>query len=147
MDGTYNSGIAPENRVCSHTHNASWQTFGTFNIPSSWSWRIPSALQATPSVAQVFLIWFVPESPRWLCSKGREGEALQILAYYHANGNAEDPLVEYEFEEIRAAIKFDKEVAANVGWLSLIKTPGNRRRLRVMIAIAFFSQWSGNNLM
>lgn len=58
-----------------------------------------------------------------------------------------DPLVEYEFEEIRAAIRFDKEVAANVGWLSLVKTPGNRRRLRIMVAIAFFSQWSGNNLM
>lgn len=72
---------------------------------------------------------------------------METLAYYHANGNAEDPLVEYEFEEIRAAIKFDREVAANVGWLSLFKTPGNRRRLRVMVAIAFFSQWSGNNLM
>ena len=58
-----------------------------------------------------------------------------------------DPLVEYEFEEIRTAIKFDREVAANVGWLSLVRTPGNRRRLRIMIAIAFFSQWSGNNLM
>ena len=58
-----------------------------------------------------------------------------------------DPLVEYEFEEIRAAIQFDKEIAANVGWSSLFKTPGNRRRLRIMIAIAFFSQWSGNNLM
>ena len=55
--------------------------------------------------------------------------------------------MEYEFEEIRAAIQFDKEIAANVGWSSLVKTPGNRRRLRIMIAIAFFSQWSGNNLM
>lgn len=59
----------------------------------------------------------------------------------------EDPLVEYEFEEIKTAIKLDRELAANVGWLSLIKTPGNRRRLRIMIALAFFSQWSGNNLM
>ena len=33
-----------------------------------------------------------------------------------------DPLVEYEFEEIRAAIQFDKEIAANVGWSSLFKT-------------------------
>ena len=56
------------------------------------------------------------------------------------------PLVEYEFEEIRTAIARDKD-AANVGWLTLVKTPGNRRRLRIMIAIAFFSQWSGNNLM
>ncbi|KAM5536734.1 hypothetical protein V8D89_009661 [Ganoderma adspersum] len=126
---------------------AAWTTFGTFNVPTSWAWRIPSAIQALPSVIQVFLIWLVPESPRWLCSKGREEEALRILAYYHANGDRNDPLVEYEFEEIRAAIQFDKEIAANVGWSSLIKTPGNRRRLRIMVAIAFFSQWSGNNLI
>ncbi|EMD33795.1 hypothetical protein CERSUDRAFT_87123 [Gelatoporia subvermispora B] len=126
---------------------ASWTTFGTFHIPTSWSWRIPSALQGLPSVCQICLIWFVPESPRWLCSKGREAEALRILAYYHANGNEEDPLVEYEFEEIKAALRLDREVAANVGWKSLFKTPGNRRRLRIMIAIAFFSQWSGNNLI
>ncbi|OSC96750.1 general substrate transporter [Trametes coccinea BRFM310] len=126
---------------------AAWTTFGTFHIPTSWSWRIPSAIQALPSVLQVFLIWFIPESPRWLCSKGREEQAIRVLAYYHANGNRNDPLVEYEFEEIRAAIKFDREVASNVGWSSFVKTPGNRRRLRIMIAIAFFSQWSGNNLI
>ena len=50
---------------------AAWTTFGTFHIPNSWSWRIPSALQGLPSVLQVFMIWFVPESPRWLMSKGR----------------------------------------------------------------------------
>ncbi|EIW63670.1 hexose transporter [Trametes versicolor FP-101664 SS1] len=126
---------------------AAWTTFGTFHLPTSWSWRIPSAIQALPSVIQLILVWFIPESPRWLCSKGREEQALRVLAYYHANGNRTDALVEYEFEEIRAAIRFDKEVAANVGWSSFFKTPGNRRRLRIMIAIAFFSQWSGNNLI
>ncbi|KAF7790702.1 hypothetical protein EIP86_001658 [Pleurotus ostreatoroseus] len=125
---------------------AAWTTFGTFHIPSSWSWRIPSALQALPSVFQIFLIWFVPESPRWLFSKGREEEALKILAYYHGDGDRNHPIVEYEFEEIRQAIALDRE-AADVGWMTLIKTPGNRRRLRIMIAIAFFSQWSGNNLI
>ena len=54
--------------------------------------------------------------------------------------------MEYEFDEIRTALAMDKEAEA-VGWLTLVKTPGNRRRLRVMVAIAFFSQWSGNNLM
>ncbi|KAH7928914.1 hypothetical protein BV22DRAFT_164149 [Leucogyrophana mollusca] len=126
---------------------AAWTTYGTFHVPSSWAWRIPSAIQGFPSVIQVCLIWFVPESPRWLVSKGREAEALQTLAYYHASGNEKDPLVEYEFEEIREAIKFDREVAANVGWLSLFKTPGNRRRMRIIIGLAFFSQWSGNGLI
>lgn len=126
---------------------AAWTTFGTFRIHNNWAWRIPSALQGLPSVIQVFLIWFVPESPRYLVSKGREDEALKTLAYYHGNGDQNDPLVHYEFEEIKAAIAFDRDVASNVGWLSLFKTPGNRRRMRIIIAIAFFSQWSGNGLV
>ncbi|KAI0032687.1 hexose transporter [Vararia minispora EC-137] len=126
---------------------AAWTTFGTFRLPTSWAWRIPSVLQGLPSVIQVFLIWFAPESPRWLMSKGREQQALKTLAYYHANGNEQDPLVEFEFEEIKAALRFDREVSSNVNWASLLKTPGNRRRLRIIIAIAFFSQWSGNGLV
>lgn len=108
---------------------------------------MPSALQGLPSVVQIVLVWFAPESPRWLVSKGREAEALKTLAYYHADGNDQDPLVQYEFEEIKAAIEFDRTVAANVGYKSLFSTPGNRRRMRIIIAIAFFSQWSGNGLV
>lgn len=126
---------------------AAWTTFGSFTIPTSWAWRIPSILQGLPSVLQVGLIWFVPESPRWLVSKGRDAQALKVLAYYHANGKQDDPLVEYEFSEIKTAIELDREVSANVGWLSLLKTPGNRRRMRIIIALAFFSQWSGNGLV
>jgi sugar porter (SP) family MFS transporter len=127
---------------------AAWTTFGTFRITnSSWSWRVPSALQGLPSVLQVALIWFAPESPRWLVSKGREAEALKTLAYYHSRGNEKDPLVTYEFEEIKAAIELDRTVAANVGWTSLFRTAGNRKRMRIIIAIAFFSQWSGNGLV
>ncbi|KAF9787904.1 hexose transporter [Thelephora terrestris] len=126
---------------------AAWSTFGTFKINSSWSWRIPSALQGIPSILQLALLWFGPESPRWLMSKGREAEALQVLAYYHADGNKEDPLVQFEYEEIKAAIDLDRAVADTVGWMSLINTPGNRKRLTIVVAIAWFSQWSGNGLV
>ncbi|KAG6820918.1 hypothetical protein H0H93_009692 [Arthromyces matolae] len=126
---------------------AAWTTFGTFKISSTWAWRVPSALQGLPSVLQITLIWWCPESPRWLVSKGREAEAEQILAYYHADGNAQDPLIRYELDEIKAALEFDRNVADNVSWKSLISTPGNRKRMRIIIAIAFFSQWSGNGLV
>lgn len=127
---------------------AAWTTFGTFKIANStWAWRIPSILQGLPSILQVCLIWFAPESPRWLVSKGKDAEALKTLAYYHADGNTEDPLVKYEFEEIKAAIEFDRTVAANVGWKSLFTKTGNLKRLRIIVAIAFFSQWSGNGLV
>ncbi|KAF9071986.1 hexose transporter [Rhodocollybia butyracea] len=125
---------------------AAWTTFGTFKLNSTWAWRIPSVLQGLPSVLQILLIWFVPESPRYLISKGKDEQALEILAYYHGDGNRDDPLVQYEFNEIKTAIDYDRTVASNVGWKSLFATSGNRKRMRIIIAIAFFSQWSGNGL-
>jgi len=126
---------------------AAWTTFGTFRINSQWAWRIPSILQGLPSVLQVCLVWFAPESPRWLVSKGKEEKALKILAYYHGRGNENDPLVQFEYNEIKEAIALDKEIEKTVGWTTLFATPGNRRRMRIIIAIAFFSQWSGNGLV
>ncbi|KAH8113763.1 hexose transporter [Phellopilus nigrolimitatus] len=126
---------------------AAWTTFGSFRIPSSWAWRLPSLLQGLPSMLQVCLVWFAPESPRWLVANGRDVQALKTLAYYHADGNEQDPLVQYEFEEIKAAIGFDRAVAANVGWLSFFRKKGNLKRLRIIVAIAIFSQWSGAGLV
>jgi sugar porter (SP) family MFS transporter len=126
---------------------AAWATFGTFKIQNTWAWRVPSLLQAIPSVLQVIFVLFAPESPRFLVSKGKEAEALRTLAYYHADGNEEDPLVQYEFQEIKAAIEYDRTVSANVGWMSFLSSAGNRRRVRIIVAIAFFSQWSGNGLV
>jgi hypothetical protein len=67
--------------------SAAWTTYGTFKINSTWAWRLPSLLQAIPSVLQFALILFAPESPRWLIRNGREAEALKTLAYYHADSN------------------------------------------------------------
>ncbi|KAG8940400.1 hypothetical protein FRC04_005284 [Tulasnella sp. 424] len=126
---------------------AAWVTFGTFRVPGSvWSWRIPSVLQGLPSLIQCILIWFCPESPRWLLSKGRDQTAIDILSKYHGSGDMYHPLVEYEYEEIRAAIVVEKSVG-NVSYWGLFSSPGNRRRMRIIIALGLFSQWSGNGLI
>lgn len=124
---------------------AAWTTFGTFRIASNWSWRIPSALQGLSSVIQVLFIWFVPESPRWLYSKGRHAEARALLARYHTGGDESHPLIAYEMREIKDALEIEAE-QARMSWLDLFRTPGNRRRMRVIMAIAAFSQLSGNGL-
>ncbi|CAE6430070.1 unnamed protein product [Rhizoctonia solani] len=125
---------------------AAWSTFGTFRIPSNWSWRIPSALQGLSSVIQLALIWFLPESPRWLISKGRDDEARRVLVKWHAGGRKEDPLVAMEYTQIKEALSLEGQ-NPNASWLDLFRTPGNRRRIRIIFGIAIFSQWSGNGLI
>ncbi|KAF8320426.1 general substrate transporter [Clavulina sp. PMI_390] len=126
---------------------AAWGTFGTFHLQNTWSWRIPSLLQGIVSVLQVFTLWFIPESPRYQVRNGQDEKALEMLAKYHANGDRDDPLVEFEYNEIKEAIRMEEEAKHSSSYLELFSTPGNLRRMRIIIGIAFFSQWSGNGLI
>lgn len=125
---------------------AAWLTYGTFKINNAWAWRIPSLVQAAPSAIQLIAIWLVPESPRWLISKGKNEKALHTLAKVHARGDVEAELIQVEYREIRETIALEKEFEGN-GWIELFQTPGNRRRLIILFSLGFFSQWSGNGLV
>ncbi|KAG9236873.1 MFS sugar transporter-like protein [Amylocarpus encephaloides] len=125
---------------------AAWLTFGTNRIHGNWAWRTPSVVQALPSVLQMIFIWFVPESPRWLISRGKNEQALRILANAHANGNKLDEVVQLEYAEIRGTLKLEQELEGN-NWSELWGKPGNRHRLIILVSLGFFSQWSGNGLV
>ncbi|KAK9371410.1 general substrate transporter [Lipomyces kononenkoae] len=122
-------------------------TLGTLYVYNSWSWRIPCLLQALFPGLQLIGLLIVPESPRWLISKGRHDEALKILARFHANGDVDDSLVQFEFNEIREALEMDKVLATKSGWMSFIATPGARRRLAICILVGFMIQWAGNGIV
>lgn len=79
-------------------------------------------------------------------SKGQPEKALAVLAKVHAEGDANDEIVQLEYEEIKETIAFEKE-AEQTGWLELFKTKGNRHRLLILISAGLFSQWSGNGLV
>lgn len=100
---------------------AAWTTYGTLRLLSDWSWRLPSLLQVLPSFLQLVLIWFLPESPRYLISKERDDEALEIMAKYHANGDRQSEWLRFEFAEIRSSIAMEKQSAAT-SWKALVAT-------------------------
>ncbi|CAN9208027.1 unnamed protein product [Alternaria alternata] len=125
---------------------ASWVTYGTLQMKSDWSWRLPSLLQSICSLIILGFIFFMPESPRWLCNKDRHEEALAVFSRWHGEGNENDEFVQLEFAEVRAAIALDKE-QDRTNWSDFLKTKGNRKRIIIITAIGFFSQWSGNGLI
>ncbi|KAK3052456.1 hypothetical protein LTR09_006310 [Extremus antarcticus] len=124
---------------------AAWTVFGTLKYAGDAAWRIPVGLQALMPFIQFVGIWFLPESPRWLVSKDKAEQALKVLVKYHADGNPHDAFVQAEFVEIQETIELEKR-AKNQGWSILVQTPGNRKRLLLIILVSFFSQCSGNGI-
>lgn len=76
-------------------------------------------LQAAPSFVQLVLVLLLPESPRWLVSRGKDEKALAILAKYHANGDQEDPLVRFQYAEMKVSIIQGEQKGR---WSELFKT-------------------------
>jgi sugar porter (SP) family MFS transporter len=97
--------------------------------PSNWRWMFASG--AIPSVAFLFTLLFIPESPRWLMQKGREQEARHFLTQIVGPKAAAT-----EIEEIRGAISEES---------GDLLDPTFRRALIVAIVIALFSQFTGIN--
>lgn len=128
---------------------SSWTTFGTLqNFPdSAWSWRLPSLLQALVPALILGPTIFMPQSPRWLYSRGRVEEARRVLAQQHAHGDETDPLVAFELHEIERALQVEAATGKTYNIITALRefmrTPGNRKRLFLVLNIGVGSQWNG----
>ncbi|KAF4549858.1 Sugar (and other) transporter-like protein 67 [Elsinoe fawcettii] len=124
-----------------------WVTFGSAKIAGDWQWKLPTILQAAPSVYQLALIYFSPESPRWLIAHGRDQEALESLRKWHGDGDS--PLgaevVRVQYDEIKVALAYEAE--NKVSWRRFFSGRGNFRRILLCTAVGCFSQTTGNLLV
>jgi len=80
-------------------------SYGTSFVAGNASFRLAWGLQMIPAIVLMSAIPFMPRSPRWLASKDRWDEALEVLALLHANGNKLDPKVVTELQEIRERVR------------------------------------------
>ena len=98
------------------------------------SWRLMFATAAVPSTVFFVALLFVPESPRFLVEKGREQDALAVLARVGGEETAAA-----ELSEIRDAI------AQEGGSLRELFARRLRRPLGIAVFLAVFQQITGIN--
>lgn len=74
-----------------------WVDLGFSFIDSSVSWRVPIALQCVFAILLIVMLLWLPESPRWLISKGHMVEGQRVVA-------ALDP-APFDSEEVIVQVK------------------------------------------
>ncbi|KAK1497019.1 hypothetical protein CTAM01_08031 [Colletotrichum tamarilloi] len=127
---------------------AAWTCYGTNFIPSDWAWRIPYIVQLVPATIVISVVWFLPESPRWLWSQGHTDRAAAILTKYHGDGNPHSALVKLELDEIRTSLEAEQELRNNNwNYKVLVNNRPNRYRMWLIMLVAVFSQFIGGSVI
>ena len=114
------------NYLIANTHDQVW------NVQLGWRYMLGS--EGIPAILFFILLFFVPESPRWLVKENRSEEALKILNQINRPEETHRIL-----EEIKETVNEEKG-----SFLDLFK-PGIRKAMVVGSVLALFSQVTGIN--
>ena len=104
-----------------------------WNQESGWRWMFGS--EALPALLLLVLLFFVPESPRWLTKQNRSNEALEILTRVNGAVYAKTELL-----EIKDALAHES------GSLKQLFQPGMKIVLVIGIVLAVLQQITGINV-
>jgi sugar porter (SP) family MFS transporter len=102
------------------------------------TWRAMFASELIPGVVFLGMAFFLPESPRWLISKGFHDKARQVLQRIFHEGSDE------EFASIRDTIQRE---SASTSRFADVFQPRFRKPLAIAMLLAAFAQFSGINVV
>jgi len=84
-----------------------------WNNTIGWRWMFASMM--FPALMFFILLWFVPESPRWLIHSGKDKKALKILIRLNGLSHAKT-----EFEEIKSSLNQHSDKIFSFGIMILV---------------------------
>ncbi|ORY31715.1 general substrate transporter [Neocallimastix californiae] len=113
-------------------------------LVANFEWRFALLFQIIPGLGLAILMSFLPKSPRWLCSKDRDEEAVEVLAKLNA-ASTSDELVQSELKAIQEDVAATR--AAGSSSFGELFSPVIRRRTFITFLMQLFQQWTGINVI
>lgn len=131
-------------------------------MPGGWRWMV--GLGAVPAVLQFGMLFFMPETPRFLVRSGKKGEAKRVLSRVYGSGVAMEKLVNAVLRRVEKEILEEEQAAPSTAkndttwkgkmarvtetFAQLVAVGANRRALVIACMLQAFQQLCGfNSLM
>lgn len=113
----------------------------------SYSWRVPVILQVIFLIPMLFIVWMIPETPRWLTAHGRPDDALDVLRRLNKK-KMSDQAIQRVADDIRNVVAYETSVDSG-SWGDLLKSDSihSRRRFLIACSIQAFQQLGGINAL
>jgi MFS transporter, SP family, xylose:H+ symportor len=110
--------------------------FASSTDPEQYRWMF--GVMAVPAVAFFFLLFFTPQSPRWLLARARAAEAREVLLHCGAKADCVDD----EIREIQASLNMEHHTLEEPFFCRKYAKP-----ILLAMTIAAFNQLSGINAL
>lgn len=105
---------------------------------STENWRAMLGIITVPAIFFLLGVWFLPNSPRWLATKGKFHDAKLILN--RLRGNSEQ--VKIELNEIKNSLLLKQS-----GWMLFQKNQNFKRSVFLGILLQIMQQFTGINVI
>ncbi|KAK8007743.1 GTP cyclohydrolase-2 [Apiospora arundinis] len=130
---------------------AYWLEFGLSfidNGESAFRWRFPIAFQIIPLLVLLAVVWFLPESPRWLVKVGRDDEAQFILRRLRGSTGDDAVRADLEYHDIRNIAQLETKESKHNSYYHMFFNIGSGelhtgRRVQLVIWLQIIQEWTG----
>lgn len=126
---------------------ASGAVRGCLNLTGNIQWLLPVWLQMVCSGIICLFCWFIPESPRWLYTRGQKDKAIAVLTKFHGYGNPESAWVQLQLREYDEFLNLNGADKRWWDYRALFRSRASCYRLACNCTFSIFGQWAGNAVL